>query len=301
MPAPLWTHDQRYVRDAPLGPRVDSGTRLYFYDLNGPRNVNGKIPGAPHGMMWSATGPMAMHNGDYVDGTTRWLEGYVSAVSPDNSEGYFRHVRVDLRSFAVPCRVLVWGGREDRGGTGARWLVLARGLAYDTPPTRRREPAEMALTLAKRDHDWLSRAHGGDKQSQLICEKIFSDDWRAAAPHGIPARLLDAYNLAPCATAAALARLRMPLSPSPLDIHNLMGAPDPTSWRAIREYPYMMPAVQTGAGSGWAADYLGHPTKPCSACAEMGWAADYLGHLTEPCPACAEMDGWGCREHQIKI
>lgn len=271
MPAPLWTHDQRYVRDAPDGPRVDSGTQLYFYNLSRER-----IPGAPHGMMWSATGPMVMHNGDYVDGTTRWLEGYERSVS-----GYFRHVRVDLRSFAVPCRVLVWGGRKDHGGTGARWLVLARGLAYDTPPTRRREPAEMALTLAKRDHDWLSRAHGGDKQSQLICEKIFSDDWRAAAPHGIPARLLDAYNLAPCATAAALARLRMPPSPSPLDIHNLMGAPDLASWRAIREYRYVMPAVQTGAGSGWAAEYLGHPT--------------------EPCPACAEMDGWGCREHQIKI
>ena len=139
----------------------------------------------------------------------------------------------------------------------------------------------MAPTLAKRDHDWLSRAHGGDKQSQLICEKIFSDDWRAEAPHGIPARLLDAYNLAPCATDAALARLRMPPSPSPLDIYNLMGAPDPTNWRAIREYQYVMPAVQTGAGSGWATEYLGHPT--------------------EPCPACAEMDGWGCQEHQIKI
>ena len=267
MPAPLWTHDQRYVRDAPDGPRVDSGTQLYFYNLSRER-----IPGAPHGMMWSATGPMVMHNGDYVDGTTRWLEGYERLIS-----GYFRRVRVDPRSFAVPCRVLVWGGREDRGGMSARWLVLARGLAYDTPPTRRREPAEMAPMLAKRDHDWLSRAHGGDKQSQLICEKIFSDDWRAAAPHGIPARILDAYNLAPCATAAALARLRMPPSPSPLDIHNLMGAPDPTSWRAIREYQYVMP----GAGSGWAADYLDHPTKPCS--------------------ACAEMDGWGCREHQIKI
>jgi len=277
MPAPLWTHDLRYVRDAPIGPCVDSGTRLYFYNLNDPRDSKGWIPGAPHDMMWSATGPMVMHNGDYVDGTTRWLEGYVSAVSPDGSEGYFRHVRVDLRSFAMPCRVLVWG----HGGTGARWLVLARGLAYDTPPTRRREPAEMALTLAKRDHDWVMRARGGDTQSRLICEKIFSDDWRAMAPHGIPARLLDAYNLAPCATAAALARLRMPPSSSPLDIHNLMGAPDPASWRAIREYRYVMPAVQSGAGSGWAAEYLGHPTKPCS--------------------ACAEMDGWGCREHQIKI
>ena len=276
MPAPLWTHDQRLVRYAPLGPRVDSGTRLYFYDLNGPRNVNGKIPGAPHGMMWSATGPMAMHNGNYVDGTTRWLEGYER--TRDSIGCNARLVRVDLRSFAVPCRVLVWGGRKDHGGTGARWLVLARGLAYDTPPTRRREPAEMALTLAKRDHDWLSRAHGGDKQSQLICEKIFSDDWRAAAPHGIPARLLDAYNLAPCATDAAFARLyTMPPLPSPF-------IPAPYSdahWRAVREYQYVMPAVQTGAGSGWAADYLCYPT--------------------EPCAACAEMDGWGCREHQIKI
>jgi hypothetical protein len=126
----------------------------------------------------------------------------------------------------------------------------------------------MALTLAKRDHDWVMKARGGDTQSRLICEKIFSDDWRAEAPHGIPARLLDAYNLAPCATDAAFARLL----PAPYsDAH----------WRAIREYRYVMPAVQTGAGSGWAAGYLSYPTEPCS--------------------ACAEMDGWGCREHQRKI
>ena len=228
MPAPLWTHDQRLVRYAPLGPRVDSGTRLYFYDLNGPRNVNGKIPGAPHGMMWSATGPMAMHNGNYVDGTTRWLEGYER--TRDSIGCNARLVRVDLRSFAVPCRVLVWGGRKDHGGTGARWLVLARGLAYDTPPTRRREPAEMALTLAKRDHDWLK-----DLQRRLAS--------RSAA------RVPEPYS----------------------DAH----------WRAIREYRYVMPAVQTKTNSEWAAEYLGHPT--------------------EPCPACAEIDGWGCREHQIKI
>lgn len=197
MPAPLWTHDQRLVRYAPVGPRVDSGTRLYFYNLNGPRDLKGRIPGAPHGMMWSATGPMVMHNGDYVDGTTRWLEGYVSAVSPDGSEGYFRHVRVDLRSFAVPCRVLVWGGRKDHGGTGARWLVLARGLAYDTPPTRRREPAEMAPTLAKRDHDWseLAEIHqhpGGTWQDCPSCSGC--DVHRETGPGAT--RAMDAYRVA---------------------------------------------------------------------------------------------------------
>ena len=176
MAAPLWTHDQKHVAGAPVGSRIDSGTRLYFYDLNGPHNVSGKIAGAPHGMMWSATGPMAMQNGENIDGTARWVEGY-ERVSLLRHERGFRHVRVDLRSFDVPCRVLVWGGRPDHGGTGARWLVLARGLTYR--PTRLRKSAAHVRDLACREHEWMTRSRS-DPYYQLLFDNLFVEDrWRA--------------------------------------------------------------------------------------------------------------------------
>lgn len=172
MAAPLWTHDQKHVAGAPVGPRVDSGTRLYFYDLNGPHNVSGKIAGAPHGMMWSATGPMAMQNGENIDGTARWVEGYERVSLLRHGLG-FRHVRVDMRSFDVPCRVLVWGGRPDAGGTGARWLVLARGLTYR--PTRLRKSAAHARDLALREHEWMTRA-STDEYYERLCSRLFAED-----------------------------------------------------------------------------------------------------------------------------
>lgn len=183
MAAPLWTHDQKHVAQAPVGPRVDNGTRLYFYDLNGPHNVSGKIAGAPHGMMWSATGPMAMQNGENIDGTARWVEGYERVSLLRHGLG-FRHVRVDIRSFDVPCRVLVWGGCPDAGGTGARWLVLARGLTYK--PTRLRKSAEHARDLACREHEWMTRSRL-DPYYQLLFDNLFAEDkyeitwdtWRA--------------------------------------------------------------------------------------------------------------------------
>jgi len=179
MPAPLWTPDQRFMRDAPLesGIHLQShrGTRLYFHHLHS--KGSSKISDAPHGMMWSATGPMAMHNGQYIDGTARWVEGYAREVG--NNVGY-RHVRVDLRSFDTPCKVLVWGGRPDKGGVGARWLVLAQGLTYSAPPTREHLPVDRGIDLAQRDHGWLMRARTGEPACVSICDKLF-DHWRVEA------------------------------------------------------------------------------------------------------------------------
>lgn len=263
MAAPLWTHDQKHVAGAPVGSRIDSGTRLYFYDLNGPHNVSGKIAGAPHGMMWSATGPMAMQNGENIDGTARWVEGY-ERVSLLRHERGFRHVRVDLRSFDVPCRVLVWGGRPDHGGTGARWLVLARGLTYR--PTRLRKSAEHARELAHREHEWMTRA-STDEYYERLCNRLFAEDKPSKSQSPGTRPLVETGKLVPT------------LHP--------YETPHEITWDTWRAQYQQQPTLPDMART-WGAGLTPYQRA----------MIERQSVVSAGCPACAEMDGWGCREHQ---